>query len=172
MQGERTRDNAAYVLSMEEFEKRMSEQFEEKFNRLKDNVVTLLAEKLSALIEENNILKTTLKDEIGDSREWQIDVNMKVEEITKENKNVSNIVHQLNEIETERESEKKRISVIHDLVKTFNSNLAEIEQNSKQSIHEVQEDVQSIRENICEMLTEVPQVTMSSLETIAILKIF
>ena len=172
MQGERTRDNAAYVLSMEEFEKRMSEQFEEKFNRLKDNVVTLLAEKLSALIEENNILKTTLKDEIGDLREWQIDVNMKVEEITKENKNVSNIVHQLNEIETERESEKKRISVIHDLVKTFNSNLAEIEQNSKQSIHEVQEDVQSIRENICEMLTEVPQVTMSSLETIAILKIF
>ncbi len=55
--------------------------------------------------------------------------------------------------------------MIHDLVKKFNDNLAEIETNSKQSIEEVQGDVHSIRENICEMLNEVPQLTMSSLET-------
>ncbi len=158
-------ENAAQVLSIEDIEKRLSEQFEERFNRLKDTVVTLIAEKLSVLIEENNTLKSTLKDEIGDLHEWQSDINMKVDEITTENQNASKIVHQLKEIENERESEKKRITVIHDLVKTFNGNLAEIEQNSKQSFQEVQEDVQSVKENICEMLTEVPQVTMSSLET-------
>ena len=165
MQEVEIRGNAAYVLYIEEFEKRMSEQFEERFNRLKDSVVTLIAEKLSVLIEENNTLKSTLKDEIGDLREWQSDINTKVEEITTANQNVSNLAHQLKEIEAKRESEKKQITVIHNLVKSFNGNLAEIEQNSKQSIQEVQEDVQSVRENICEMLTEVPQVTMSSLET-------
>ncbi len=47
-----------------------------------------------------------------------------------------------------------------------NSNkLTEIEENSNQSIQQVHEDVQSINENICEMLNEVPQVTLSSLET-------
>ncbi len=81
------------------------------------------------------------------------------------NPNVSNIEHRLREIETEGESERKEITVMHSLVNKFNSNLTEIEQNSKQSIQEVQEDVQSIRENICEMLNEVPQITMSSLET-------
>ncbi len=164
MHEETIRENAAYILSIEEIEKRISEQFEERFNRLKDNVVTLIAEKLSVLIEENNTLKSTLEEEVRDLREWQSDINTKVEEITV-NQNVSNIARQLREIETERESEKKQISVMHDLVKTFNSNLTEIEQNSKQSIQDMQEDVQSIRENICEMLTEVPQVTMSSLET-------
>ncbi len=37
--------------------------------------------------------------------------------------------------------------------------------SSQKSIQEVCEDVQSIRENICEMLSDVPKVTMSSLET-------
>ena len=128
MQEEKTRENA--VLSIEDIEKRMFQQFEERFNRLKDNVVSLIAEKLSVLMEENNTLKSTLKDEVGDLQEWQSDINMKVKEITAANQNVSNFVNQLNVIETERESEKKRITVIHDLVKTFNGNLAEIEQNS------------------------------------------
>ncbi len=119
---------------------------------------------MSVLIEENNTLKSTLKDEVGELREWQSDINRKLEEI-EVNQNVSNISNQLKVIESERESEKKRINVIHNLVKEFSSNLVETEQNFKQSIQEVQEDVQSIRENICEMLTEVPQVTMSSLET-------
>ncbi len=133
-----------WELSIEEIEQRLSAQFEEKFSKLKDIVVTLIAEKLSVLLEENSTLKSTLKDDVEDLREWQRDLSKKVEEII-----VSNIAPQLKEIENNRESMKKRVAVIHDLVKKFNNNLAEIEQSSKQSIEGVQEDVQSIRENIC-----------------------
>ncbi len=66
---------------------------------------------------------------------------------------------------SEIESEKKQRNVIHELVKTFNRQLTEIEENSKQSIQHVEENVRSMNENICEMLNEVPQLTMSSLET-------
>ncbi len=111
----------------------MSKQFEERFDKLKDNVVKLIAEKLAVLIEENNTLKSTLEEEVEDLREWQRDINKKMGEI-RDNQNVSNMAHQLKNIETERESEKNQLTVIHGLVKTFNSNLAEIEQNSKQSI--------------------------------------
>ncbi len=127
---------------------KMNKHFEERFKQLKDNLVTLIAEKLSVLIEKNHTLTTTLENELEDLQQQQNDINQRLENVS-----------------YERESEKKEITVMHGLVKTFNSKLTEIQENSKQSIQEVQEDVQSIRENICEMLEEVPQVTMSSLET-------
>ena len=78
---------------------------------------------------------------------------------------LSNIAQRLKVIEDERESEKKEMSVLHRLLTTFNGKLFEVEENSNVAIQEIQEDLQSIRENVCDMLKEVPQVTMSSLET-------
>ena len=139
-------------ISIEVIEKKLVEklnkQFEERFNQLKDNLVTLIAAKLSVLIEKNHNLTNALDNEVEALQQEQNNINQQVEEISSENT-----------------SKKKEITVIHGLVKTFNTKLTEIEENSKQSIQVVQEDVQSIREHICEMLEEVPQVTMSSLET-------
>ncbi len=141
-------------LSLEQIEKtikvKMSEQFHERFNNLKDSVITLIAEKMSVLIEENHNLKRSLKYEVEDLRNWQIDIN--------------NEIAHMKVIESERESEKKQRTVIHELVKTFNSKLTAIEEDSKESIQGLQEYVQSINENVCEMLKEVPQVAVSSLE--------
>ncbi len=138
-------------LSTEEIEEtiavKMNEQFEERFNKLKDSVVTLMAEKLSSLSEDNCTLKCTLANEVVDLRNWQKDINKKMEEVT------------------HSESDKNKMTVMQELVNTFNGKLTQIEDKSKQSIQEVHEDIQSIRDNICEMLNEVPQVTMSSLET-------
>ncbi len=125
----------------------MSEKFEVRFSKLKDSVVTLMAEKLSILNEENCTLRNTLKNEVDELRGWQNDINKKIEGFS------------------DLEINKKQIAVVHDLVNTFNGRLTEIEENSKQATQEVCEDVQSIRENICEMLTEIPQITLSSLET-------
>ncbi len=61
---------------------KMNEHFEEKFDKLKNNLITLMAEKLATLIEENNSLKSTLEDEVEDLREWQKDINKKVQDIT------------------------------------------------------------------------------------------
>ncbi len=139
---------ACRCLTIEQIEKsiavKLNEEFEERFNKLKDNVVTLMAEKLSTLGEENSTLKGTLANEVVDLRNWQNDINQKMEDL---------------------QSDKKQTTVIHELVNTFNGKLTEIEENSKQSVQQVHEDVQSINENICEMLNELPQVTMSSLET-------
>ncbi len=139
---------ACRCLKIEQIEKiiavRLNDQFEKRFDKLKDNVVTLMAEKLSTIGDENSILKSTLANEVADLRNWQNDINKKMEDL---------------------QSDKKQITVIHELVNTFNGKLTEIEENSKQSVQHVHEDVQSINENICEMLNEVPQVTLSSLET-------
>ncbi len=62
---------------LKNLKKKMTEKFEERFSRLKDNVVTLMAEKLSVLIEENNTLKSTLENEVKDllevtlTRNWR-----------------------------------------------------------------------------------------------------
>ncbi len=127
---------------------KMNKHFDERVKQLKDNLVTLIAEKLSVLIEKNHTLTSTLENEVKDLQQEQNAINQRLDKIS-----------------CQRESAKKEITVMHGLVKTFNSKLTEIEENSQQSIKEVEEDVQSIRENICEMLEEVPQVTMSSLET-------
>ena len=132
-------------------DKKLNERFAERFNSLKDNLITLVAEKQSSLIEENHSLQRTLTDEVEDLHGWQNDINQEMDHLRK--------------IEIGIESEKKQRTVIHELVKTFNKRLTEIEENSKQSIQGVEDDVQSIKENVCEMLKEVPQVTMSSLET-------
>ncbi len=112
-------------LSIEQIEKivveKMSAQFEERFNRLKDNVVSLMAEKLSVLIEENNILKDTVTTDLENLHEWQKYIDKKVQEI-----------------DTETETVKKRVTVIHKLVETFNSNLIKIEEKSKQSTQDSQ----------------------------------
>ncbi len=127
---------------------KLNKQFEERFNQLKENLVTLIAQKLSVLIEKNHNLTSTLDNEVEALQQQQNDINQRVEEISREST-----------------SQKKETSVIHGLVKTFNSKLTEVEEKSKQSIQEAQDDIQSIRENICEMVQEVPQITMSSLET-------
>ncbi len=151
-QGGKESKNEWECTSIEMIEKtlveKLNKQFEERFNQLKDNLVTLIAAKLSVLIEKNHTLTSALDNEVEALQQQQNDINQRMEEISGEST-----------------SQKKETTVIHGLVKTFNSKLTEVEENSKQSILEVQEGIQSIRENICEMLQEVPQVTMSSLET-------
>ncbi len=116
---------ACGCVSIEQIEKtvveKMSMEFEERFKGLKDNVVSLMAEKLSVLIEENNNLKNTLANEVEDLRKWQVNINEQVEVI-----------------ESERETDKKRITVIHELAKTFNMNLTKIEENYKQPTQDPQ----------------------------------
>ncbi len=103
---------------------KMSEMFKERFETLKDNMVTVMASKISGLIEENNNLRLEIQ-----------------------------------QIKDTRETEKRELSVVHQLVKTFNTKLSEVDKKQENVIQEVNNKVQSINDNVLTMLDEIPQVT-------------
>ncbi len=90
----------------------MTEQFEDRFSKLKDTVVALMAEKLSILSEENCTLKNTLTNDVEELHDWQNDINKKIEGFT------------------QLEFDKKQIAVMHDLMNTFNGKLTEVNPGS------------------------------------------
>ncbi len=104
--------------------RKMSEMFADQFEKLKDNVVTVMASKISGLIEENNSLRLEIK-----------------------------------QLRDARETEKKEISVIHQLVKTFNAKLSATEDKHVDAVKEINNKIQSINDNVLTMLEGVPQVT-------------
>ena len=125
---------------------KMNEEFQQRFEQLKDSLLTLMAGKLSTLIEENNTLRSTLQEEVEDLQVRQ-----------------NGIEQRLQTIESKCQCEKKEMTVMHDLTKTFNRKLTEIETSSENAIQDVNKEVQSIKDNVNKMISEVPQVT--SIET-------
>ncbi len=73
-------------------QQKMAEMFTEQFENLKDQVVTVMANKMSSLIEDNNNLRIEIK--------------------------------QLRETS---ETEKKELTVVHQLVTTFNTKLSDVQ---------------------------------------------
>ncbi len=137
-----------------------------------------MAVKLSTLVEENNMLRSTLQEEVEDIREWQNGIDKRFEDTSlqqnkKSNSSIKEQNHpqeqmnsfeqRLQTIESESEHKKKEVTVMHDLVQTFNQKLTEIETSSQESIHDVGKEVQSIKDNVNQMLSEIPQV--NSIET-------
>ncbi len=124
---------------------RMDELFADQFEHLKDQVVSLMASKLSGLLEENK----NLRNEIEQLREssFQTSENQEINQSMKE----------------EQESVKKELSVIHNLSDSFNQKLATIEERSQKAFQGVSDEIMSIKDNVNTMLREVPQVT--SIET-------
>ncbi len=108
-------------------QQKMSEMFTEQFESLKDNVVTVMASKISGLIEENN------------------------------NNNYLRL--EIQQLRDTRETDKKELTVVHQLVKTFNTKLSDVDKKHDNSIQEVHSKVQLINDNVSTMLEEVPQVT-------------
>ncbi len=94
-------------------------------------------------------MRCTLQEEVEDLREWQNGIDKRFEQ-------------RIQTMESETQHEKKEVSVIHDLVKTFNQELIKIETSSQKhekAIHDVNKEVESIKDNVNQMLSEVPQVT-------------
>ncbi len=81
---------------------KMTEMFTEQFESLKGKVVTVMANKISSLMEENS--------------------NLRIE------------IQQLRET---RETEKKELSVVHQLIKTFNAKLTDVQKEQDKAIHEI-----------------------------------
>ncbi len=106
---------------------KMYELFDEQFEILKDKVLTVVASKLSSLLEDNN--------------------NLRLE------------IQQLRESSAQQQVEKKEISVVHQLVTTFNTKLSDVEDKQTDAIQEINSEVQSVKDNVKTMLEEIPQVT-------------
>ncbi len=90
-------------------QQKMTEMFTAQFESLKDKVVTVIANKISSLLEENKTLRTEIQ--------------------------------QLRET---RESEKKELSIVHQLVTTFNTKLGDVQKEQDNAIQEMTNKVQLI----------------------------
>ncbi len=106
---------------------KMYELFDEQFEILRDRVLTVVASKISSLLEDNN--------------------NLRLE------------IQQLRESSAKGEVEKKELSVVHQLVTTFNTKLSDVEDKQMDAIQEMNSEVQSVKNNVKTMLDEIPQVT-------------
>ncbi len=108
-------------------QEKMHEMFDKQFEILKDRVLTVVASKISSLVEDNS--------------------NLRLE------------IQQLRESCVQREVEKKELSVVHQLVTTFNTKLSGVEVKQAEVIQEINDEVMSIRNDVTTMLEEIPQVT-------------
>ena len=106
---------------------KMYELFDEQFEILKERVLTVVASKISSIVEDNN--------------------NLRLE------------IQQLRESGAQSEVGKKELSVVHQLVTTFNNKLSDVEDNQTDAIQEINNEVQSVKHNVKTMLEEIPQVT-------------
>ncbi len=106
---------------------KMYELFDEQFEILKDKMMTVVASKISSLIEDNN--------------------NLRLE------------IQQLRDSSAHGDTQKKELSVVHQLLTTFNSKLSDVEDKQTDAIKEINCEVQSVKDNVKTMLEEIPQVT-------------
>ena len=83
----------------------------------------------------------------------------KISSIVEDNNNLRLEIQQLRESSAQREVEKKELSVVHQLVKTFNNKLSDVEDNQTDAIQKINNEVQSVKDNVKTMLEEIPQVT-------------
>ncbi len=145
-------------LSIEQIEQTVVEQinvhFEERFNKLKDSLITLMAEKLSTLVEENYTLKSTLEEEVGELREWQKDITEKVEEMSlNQTKPTSNACKEVKEVQEQMYKFQSALDESEQLLKEKNVRLVGLPEKDddpgqlKQRIVEVSKTLLNI-ENI------------------------
>ncbi len=119
--------------------------------------MTLTTETVGQIIQQKMTMMFT--EQLESLKDKMVTVMAsKISSLTEENNNLRIEIQQLRDA---RESEKRELAVVHQLVTTFNTKLSDCQKEHEKAIQEIsvstQEELKSISETVTVMLNEVPQ---------------
>ena len=156
----------------------MTEMFTAQFESLKDKVVTVIANKISSLLEENNNLRIEIQQlrDTGETEKRELSVvhqlvttfNAKLTDVQKEHDKaiqemtnkvqaISTTLEKMDRVSPIEENEDKNEAVMQKLFDGLDSKIKGMEEEIAETKRATQEELKSISETVTVMLNEVPQ---------------